>query len=102
MADPNVGPGGLKSGSFLQSSIMGIPLEQIERVEVLASSAAGQYGSNAVGGVINIILRRDYRGLEIHGYLGGTADGHAIERRPRGNVTKQGSAAWRVRMWQFV
>src|SRR3546814_13961038 len=42
IADPNVGPGGLKSGAFLQSSIMGIPLEQIERVEVLASSAAGQ------------------------------------------------------------
>src|SRR3546814_18574492 len=62
---------------------MGIPLEQIERVEVLASSAAGQYGSNAVGGVINIILRRDFRGLELTGYLGGTADGHAIERRLR-------------------
>src|SRR3546814_11283303 len=66
---------------------MGIPLEQIERVEVLASSAAGQYGSNAVGGVINIILRRDFRGLELTGYLGGTADGHAIERRLSGNVT---------------
>src|SRR3546814_14365231 len=83
---------------------MGIPLEQIERVEVLASSAAGQYGSNAVGGVINIILRRDLRGLELTGYLGGTADGHAIERRLNGNVTfpllgekcsVSGSASWR-------
>lgn len=81
IADPNVSPNSPSNGTFLQSSIMGIPLEQIERVEVLASSAAGQYGSNAVGGVINIILRRDFRGLEVTGYLGGTTDGHAIERR---------------------
>ncbi len=87
IADPNVGPNSLASGTFLQSSIMGIPLEQIERVEVLASSAAGQYGSNAVGGVINIILRRDFKGFEFGGYLGGTTDGHAIERRLNANVT---------------
>jgi outer membrane receptor protein involved in Fe transport len=87
IADPNVSPNSLSSGTFLQSSIMGIPLEQIERVEVLASSAAGQYGSNAVGGVINIILRRDFRGLELTGYLGGTTDGHAIERRVSANYT---------------
>lgn len=87
IAEPNAGPSSLASGSFLQSSIMGIPIEQIERVEVLASSAAGQYGSNAVGGVINIILRRDFKGLEVSGYLGGTTDGHAIERRLSGNYT---------------
>ncbi len=87
IADPNASPASLTSGTFLQSSIMGIPLEQIERVEVLASSAAGQYGSNAVGGVINIILRRDFKGLEVGGYLGGTTDGHAIERRLNANYT---------------
>lgn len=83
IADPNIG-----AGTFLQSSIMGIPIEQIERVEVLASSAAGQYGSNAVGGVVNIILRRDFKGLEVSGYFGGTTDGHAIERRVSGNYTR--------------
>lgn len=83
IADPNNG-----DGSFVQSSIMGIPIEQIERVEVLASSAAGQYGSNAVGGVINVILRRDFKGFEVSGYLGGTTDGHAIERRVSANYTR--------------
>lgn len=87
IADPNVGPNDISNGTFLQSSIMGIPLEQIERVEVLASSAAGQYGSNAVGGVINIILRRDFKGLELGGYVGGTTDGHALERRLSANYT---------------
>lgn len=83
IADPNNG-----DGSFVQSSIMGIPIEQIERVEVLASSAAGQYGSNAVGGVINVILRRDFKGFEVTGYVGGTTDGHAIERRVSANYTR--------------
>lgn len=82
-AEPNSGA----TGAFTQSSVMGIPLEQIERVEVLASSAAGQYGSNAVGGVINIILRRDYQGIEVSAYLGGSTRGDAIERRLSANAT---------------
>lgn len=48
-----------------QPDINGIPLASIERIEVLSSTAGGIYGGNAVGGVINIILRRDYRGLEL-------------------------------------
>lgn len=82
-AEPNSGV----AGTFVQSSISGIPLDQIERVEVLASSAAGQYGSNAVGGVINIVLRRDFRGIEASAYLGGTTKGDAIERRLSLNAT---------------
>jgi iron complex outermembrane recepter protein len=82
-AEPNSG----SQGTFVQSSVVGIPLEQIERVEVLASSAAGQYGSNAVGGVINIILRRDYQGIELSGYVAGATRGDAIERRLSANAT---------------
>lgn len=82
-AEPNNGV----TGAFTQSSIAGIPLEQIERVEVLASSAAGQYGSNAVGGVINIVLRRDFQGIEVSAYLGGSTRGDAIERRLSANAT---------------
>ncbi|MFS2108585.1 TonB-dependent receptor domain-containing protein [Sphingomonas sp. Sphisp140] len=82
-AEPNNGV----TGAFVQSSISGIPLDQIERVEVLASSAAGQYGSNAVGGVINIVLRRDFRGIETSAYIGGTTKGDAIERRLSANAT---------------
>jgi outer membrane receptor protein involved in Fe transport len=82
-AEPNNGD----IGDFRQSSISGIPIEQIERIEVLASSAAGQYGSNAVGGVINIILRRDYQGVQLGAYLGGSTRGDAIERRLSVNAT---------------
>ncbi|RYE03872.1 MAG: hypothetical protein EOP61_02890 [Sphingomonadales bacterium] len=48
-----------------QSDINGIPMGSIERIEVLPSSAGGIYGGQAVGGVINIILRSGYRGLEV-------------------------------------
>ena len=39
-----------------------IPLTAIERIEVLTDSASAVYGTDALGGVINIILRTDYDG----------------------------------------
>jgi iron complex outermembrane receptor protein len=44
-----------------------IPTAAIERVEVLTDGASAIYGSDAVGGVINIILKNDYQGAEIGG-----------------------------------
>lgn len=41
-----------------------IPFAAIERVEVLKDGASAVYGSDAIGGVINFILRRDYQGLQ--------------------------------------
>ena len=41
-----------------------IPLAAVERVEVLKDGASAIYGTDAIGGVINFILRKDYRGLE--------------------------------------
>ena len=42
-----------------------IPLSAIERVEILSDSASAVYGADALGGVVNIILRDDYEGMEI-------------------------------------
>ncbi|MDO9284063.1 MAG: TonB-dependent receptor [Aquabacterium sp.] len=41
-----------------------IPLAAVERVEVLKDGASAVYGTDAIGGVINFILRKDYAGLE--------------------------------------
>ncbi len=41
-----------------------IPLSAIERVEILKDGASALYGSDAIGGVINFILRKDFRGAE--------------------------------------
>ncbi|MBU6260206.1 MAG: TonB-dependent receptor [Burkholderiales bacterium] len=41
-----------------------IPIEMIDRIEVLKDGASAIYGTDAIGGVINFILKRDYQGLQ--------------------------------------
>lgn len=43
----------------------GIPLAAIERIEVLLDGASSIYGADAIGGVINVILKHNYRGTEV-------------------------------------
>ena len=45
-----------------------IPLAAIERVEVLKDGASAIYGTDAIGGVINFILRNDFQGIEASYY----------------------------------
>ena len=47
-----------------------IPLSMIERIEVLKDGASALYGSEAVGGVVNIITKKNYTGAEISGRVG--------------------------------
>jgi iron complex outermembrane receptor protein len=42
-----------------------IPLAAIERIEVLKDGASAIYGSDAIAGVVNVILRKDYNGAEL-------------------------------------
>lgn len=64
----------LGNGDITQPSITGIPIAAVERIEVLASSASGIYGSGASGGVINIVLRRDFKGAELSANYDNTSD----------------------------
>lgn len=41
-----------------------IPIAAVERIEILADGASAIYGSDAIGGVVNIITRRDYNGVQ--------------------------------------
>ncbi|MBL8510553.1 MAG: TonB-dependent receptor [Betaproteobacteria bacterium] len=50
-----------------------IPLAAIERVEILKDGASAIYGTDAIGGVINFILRKDYQGAEVS-YYGSNTD----------------------------
>lgn len=68
-------------GGFRQPDINGLPLGAIERIEVLPSTAGGIYGGGATGGVINIILKRDYSGLEIAATYGNVFEADAATRR---------------------
>jgi outer membrane receptor protein involved in Fe transport len=52
-----------------------IPLSAIDRVEVLTDGASAIYGSDAVGGVVNFILRDDFEGAETRISQGGATSG---------------------------
>ena len=52
-----------------------IPNAIIERVEVLADGASAIYGSDAIAGVINIILRDDFQGMEVDAFYGENGEG---------------------------
>ncbi len=43
-----------------------IPLAAVQRVEVLKDGASAIYGTDAIGGVINFIMRKDYKGIELN------------------------------------
>lgn len=57
-----------------------IPLGLVERVEVLPNGASAVHGSETVGGVVNVVLRRNYVGGEITTGFRGTEHGGGFER----------------------
>src|SRR5215469_9667032 len=58
-----------------------IPAAALERVDVLTDGASSLYGSDAIGGVVNFILKHDYHGLTFGTHYG-TADGGYRDRSP--------------------
>ncbi len=63
-------------GGFSQMvDISAIPVEAVERIEIVADGASAIYGSDAVGGVGNVILRRDFDGVTVGARYGSATDG---------------------------
>ena len=52
-----------------------IPTAMIERIEVLTGGASAIYGSDAIAGVVNVVTRTDFEGVEISGQVGGATEG---------------------------
>jgi iron complex outermembrane receptor protein len=57
-----------------------IPAAAIERVEILLDGASAIYGTDAIGGVINFITRKDYRGTDVTAYAAVTQHGGGGKR----------------------
>lgn len=57
-----------------------IPIAAVERIEILKDGASALYGSGAMAGVVNIVLRRGFTGTEIEARLGATTGGGAEEQ----------------------
>jgi iron complex outermembrane recepter protein len=71
---------------FSGSDVSRIPLAAVERIEILPGSASAIYGGNALGGAVNIILRREFRGSEVVTYFGTSTRGGAEEFRGTVNL----------------
>ena len=71
-----VAPGNT-SGNFVDISL--IPLSAVERIEIVTDGASAIYGSDAIGGVVNFILRRDLDGAESRVRYGTDAQGGTHE-----------------------
>jgi iron complex outermembrane receptor protein len=58
-----------------------IPLAAVERVEVLKDGASSLYGADAIAGVVNIILRPGYQGVQITADVGNSAHGGGFSKK---------------------
>jgi iron complex outermembrane receptor protein len=63
------------------ADISSIPIDAIERIEVVTDSASAIYGSDAVAGVVNVILKRDYDGAKTSLSYGLASQGGGTEKR---------------------
>ena len=68
-------------GAFQGVDISAIPLAALDRLEIVADGASALYGSDAVGGVANIILRRDYDGVWSSARLSGATEGGNFQQQ---------------------
>ena len=67
--------GGSTGAAGSSVDISGIPLAAVERVEILKDGASAIYGSDAIAGVVNFIMRTDYQGFEVNAYDGNPVTG---------------------------
>lgn len=77
--DPN-------NGATVITNLNSIPAAAIERIEILRDGASAIYGSDAIAGVVNIILRKDFKGALVSG---------TVSQSPRSEfLVKQASVAF--------
>ena len=67
------------TGAAASVDLNTIPLSMIQRIEVLKDGASAVYGTDAVAGVVNIILKRDFEGFEMNFQTGVSGEGDAEE-----------------------
>lgn len=84
------GYGLTQSGAGLVVDVNDIPLDLIDRIEILRDGTSAMYGADAIGGVINIVLRQSYDGRQVAMDYGISERGDA--RRYGGAATLGGQA----------
>ena len=70
-------------GNGTQVDLNVIPTKLIDHIEVVSVGGAPIYGADAIAGVVNIILKKDYQGLDVDGQVGASGQGDAWNYRTR-------------------
>ncbi len=71
----------ISSGGFQFTDVSLFPTSLISRIEVLKDGASAEYGSEAVGGVVNIFLKKDFEGVEVGARYGFSVSSAVAERK---------------------
>lgn len=78
------------NGSVNAVDFANVPSVMIDRIEILSGSASAIYGSDAIAGVVNIILKQHHEGLDLSLKVGGTQRGGGDNQR----VQLIGGGSW--------
>ncbi|WP_415908814.1 TonB-dependent receptor [Oleiharenicola sp. Vm1] len=81
----------LASGGFQYVDVNLIPIAAIQRIDILQDGASATYGTDAVAGVVNIVLKSDYKGAEINAHYGFSSNTGKYEERSFSVVGGAGS-----------
>lgn len=74
------------------ADVSSLPLSAVERVDVLLDGASAVYGSDAVGGVVNVVMRDRWVGMETRARIGGATQGGLGQRQ----LAQTYGGAWRT------
>ncbi len=71
----------IPTNSLMVVDVNNIPSSMIKRVEIISGGASATYGADAIGGVSNFLLRKDFQGLEVDTQWGTSEAGDGDEMR---------------------
>ncbi len=72
---------GLYNGSDTFNNLAGIPMDMVDHIDILPGGQSSLYGSDAIAGVINIVLKKKVDAPTIDARFGWTSDGGGSDRR---------------------
>lgn len=90
------------NGSRQGVDISALPFAMVQRVEIVADGASALYGSDAVAGVANVILRRDYDGILTSANLGTSTGGGDFRQQYGLTAGKRWGAGGFVGSYEFA
>ncbi len=71
----------LYNGSSNFTDLSSIPTGMVERIDILPGNQSAIYGSSAIAGVVNIILKKDLTGMQLNARIGGYSEGGGRNER---------------------